>query len=316
MRVPDIKYLDILLKYDRKRSVDLTRKTEELSSGKKLLYPSDNPVDAARALRFKKLISTLNQYNRNIDLAKTQLETAESALDTIINVSQEARAKIVQIMNTGVINEDEAKTLKDYFENLKSYIIGQSNTKVADHYIFGGVKTQTKPFNDDGTYQGETQETTIAIANGVETNTTFNGKEYLGVNYSSNKILIVEVIDKIISLIDSGNLQQLNSITIDVDLTNDSTNNPTSIKLLDAFDKGLSKIMEYRSIIGTKIGTAENLKVQNENMRLHYSNLVSKIEDADYTAAIAEYEKAKTAYEALLATIQQTKDLSLLKYYK
>jgi flagellar hook-associated protein 3 FlgL len=45
MRVPDIKFFDILLKYDRKRSVDLARKTEELSSGKSLLYPSDSPVD-------------------------------------------------------------------------------------------------------------------------------------------------------------------------------------------------------------------------------------------------------------------------------
>ena len=56
--------------------------------------------------------------------------------------------------------------------------------------------------------------------------------------------------------------------------------------------------------------------MQNENLRLHYSNLISKIEDTDYAAAIAEYEKAKTAYEALITAIQQTKDLSLLRFYR
>ncbi|MEO2067974.1 MAG: flagellin, partial [Desulfurobacteriaceae bacterium] len=157
---------------------------------------------------------------------------------------------------------------------------------------------------------------TVEIANGVEVNTTFNGAEHLGVNYSSNKILLVEVIDKIIELIDTGQVENIATTTIDVDLTNNGVSDPVSMTLLDAFDKGLSKVMKYRSIIGTKIETAENLKMQNENLKLHYSELVSKIEDVDYASAISEYEKAKTAYEALLASIQQTKDLSLLKYYK
>ncbi|MEO2067975.1 MAG: flagellar hook-associated protein FlgL, partial [Desulfurobacteriaceae bacterium] len=154
MRVPDIRFFDILLKYDRKRSLDLTRKTEELSSGKSLLYPSDNPVDAARSLRFKKLISTFERFNRNIDLTKTHLETAETALNSVVNVAQEARTKIIQILNAGVISDEDAKVLKDYFQSVRDYIIGQANTKVGDHYIFGGVKVQSTPFADDGTYNG------------------------------------------------------------------------------------------------------------------------------------------------------------------
>jgi flagellar hook-associated protein 3 FlgL len=308
MRVPDIKFFDLFLKYDRERETTLQRKTEELSSGKQLLYPSDNPVDAARVLRFKRLISTFERFNRNIDFAKTSLENGESVLDTVVNTLQEARAKIVQVMNTGVINEEDAKTLVDYFKAVKEYIINQANFKIGDNYIFGGVKVQDPPFDSDGTYNGSTNVTTVAVANGVEVNLNFNGAEAFGVNSTSGKITSVEVIDQIINIIESGNINQLNTATITVD--------GTQMKLLDAFDKGLNQIMEYRSILGTQIATVENLKTQNENLRLHYSDLVSKLEDADYAQTISEYEKAKTAYDALLAAIQQTKDLSLLKYYR
>jgi len=308
MRVPDIKIFDLFLKYDRERETTLTRKTEELSSGKKLLYPSDNPVDAARVLRFKKLISSFDRFNRNIDFAKTSLENGESVLDTVTNTLQQVRVKIVQILNTGTINKDDARTLVDYFKAAKEYIINQANFKIGDNYIFGGVKNQTAPFDSDGTYNGETKTTTVQVANGVEVNLNFNGAQAFGVNATTNKIIAVEVIDKIIDIIQNGNISQLNTAEITVD--------GNQMKLLDAFDKGLNKIMEYRSILGTQIATVENLKTQNENLRLHYSALVSKLEDADYAEAISEYEKAKTAYDALLASIQQTKDLSLLKYYR
>jgi len=307
MRIPDVKFFDLFMKYDRERETTLERKTEELSSGKQLLYPSDNPVDFARVLRFKRLISTFERFNRNIDFAKTSLENGESVLDTVVNTLQEARAKIIQVMNTGVINDEDAKTLVDYFEAVKEYVVNQANFKIGDNYIFGGVKTQDPPFSPDGTYNGSTNVTTIPVANGVEVNLNFNGAVAFGVNSSSGKITTVEVLDQIINIIQSGNIDQLNTATITV--------NGTQMKLLDAFDQGLSQIMEYRSILGTQIATVENIKTQNENLRLHYSNLVSKLEDADYAQAISEYDKAKTAYDALLATIQQTKDLSLLKYY-
>ena len=312
MRVPDVKFFDILLKYDRKRSEELSRKTEELSSGKELLYPSDSPVDFARVIRLKNIVSNFERFNRNIDLTQNVLETAESVLGTVVNTAQTARVKIVQLLNTGVLDENGAKVIADYLKSVKDYILQQGNTKVGDSYLFGGVKTQEAPFLSDGTYNGETKETTVPVANGVEVNTNFNGKNAFGVNAVSNKMLIVEVIDKITEIVESGDLSKLNTEEIAVDLGS----GPVNMKLLDAFDAGLSKIMEYRSILGTKISTVENLKMQNENLRLHYSNLISKIEDTDYAAAIAEYEKAKTAYEALITAIQQTKDLSLLRFYR
>ncbi len=315
MRIPDVKYFDILLKYDRKRSFSLTRKTEELSSGKKLLNPSDNPVDFARTLRFKNLISNFDRFNRNIDLSRSYITSAEATLGNIVNAAQEVRVKLVEVLNTGVINQDEAKTLADYFKSIRNYIINMANTKIGDSYLFGGVKTQEPPFEElTGKYNGANSETKVNVANGVEVNVNFNGERALGVDISDSnnkKILVVEVLNKVIEAIETGNLDDLHG-----DITYDLGDGSKTTKLLDAFDDGLSKIMEYRSILGTQISTIDNLRMQNENLKLHYSNLTSKLEDTDYTAAIAEFEKAKTAYTALMLAIQQTKDLSLLNFMR
>ncbi len=311
MRVTNQELFDILLKYDRLRNSQLKRATEELSSGKSLLSPSDNPVDFARKLRFQRFVDSIKRFNRNIDLTNSILSTGETALNSTVNVLQEARVKIVQVLNTGTLNGDDAKVLADYFRKVSSYVVNMGNTRVGDSYIFGGVKTQTSPFSSDGTYNGETVETTVPIANGVEVNTNFNGLKYFGVNKVSNKITVVEVLNKIADILESGDLSQLHTVTLDVDLGD----GVQPLKLLDAFDKGLSKIMAYRSILGSKEKIAENLKMQNEAIALHFKELQSKLEDADYASVISEYEKAKTAYQALLASINQTQNLSLLNYF-
>ncbi len=312
MRVTDGMIYDILLRYDRLREEQLKRSTEELSSGKAILKPSDNPVDFARALRLQRFVDHIERFNRNIDLTDNTLKTAETAMTSAINVLQEARVKIVQVLNTGALNGEDAKVLADYFRNVAAYVVNMANTKIGDSYLFGGVKTQSAPFSSDGTYNGETQETTVPVANGVEVNTTFNGSDYFGVNRVTSRITVVEVLNKIADLIEAGDLNALNTETVQVDLGDGVEN----LKLLDAFDKGLSQIETYRSILGTQQRVVEDIKNQNDAVAVHFKELKSKIEDADYTGVIAEYEKAKTAYQALLAAITQTQNLSLLNYFK
>jgi len=319
MRVSSDVVFDILLKYDRLRTSQLERATKEISSGKSLLAPSDNPVDFARKIRFNRFEKKLERFNRNIDLSKNVLETAETSLNSAINVLEEARVKIVQVLNTGTLNEEEAKVLSNYFRKVANFVISMGNTKVGDSFLFGGVKSQTQPFDSNGVYRGETVETTVPIADGVEVNSTFNGKNYFGVANSfsgttiteRDVIIVVAVLNEIANIIDFRDLTELNTDTVTVNMGSGSQR----LKLLEAFDKGLSQMMAYRSIVGTQEKVVDDIRTQNESIALHLRELQSQIEDADYAEAIANFEKAKTAYEALLATVNQVQNISLLNYF-
>ena len=86
--------------------------------------------------------------------------------------------------------------------------------------------------------------------------------------------------------------------------------------ILETFDKGFNGVSAARSRIGTQMSVIEDLKPQNEFLQTVFSDLKSKFEDADYASVISELEKVRTAYEALLASFNQNKDLSLLNFLK
>ena len=312
LRVSTGELYDLFLKYDRIKSSQIKESQEKLASGKSILRPSDSPVDYARLLRLDRFVERLDRFNRNADLVKANMDTAESALASTVQTLEAARVKIIQVLNTGALNGEDAKTLSDYFRSVRDYVIQMGNEKVGDAYLFGGVKTQVPPFASDGTYQGETVETTVPVANGVEVSTNYNGENYFGVDRLTGKITVVEVLDQIIGYVESGELSKLNSATITVDLGD----GPKTVSLLEAFDEGLSKIMTYRSILGTQIAVVNDLKTQNEAVALHAKELRSKIGDADFAQVVSQYDKAKTAYQALLATYADLKQLSLLNFMK
>ena len=313
MRIPDIAFFDTFIKHDRIREKEIEKYTKQLASGKKLLSPSDNTLDTVRTLRLEHLVDEIETYNRNITSAKNVLDIAESTLGNIVETAQEVRPEIIRILNIGVLDKEDAEVLRDYFKSMRDYIIKLANTEVGDSALFGGVKNQSLPFDINGVYHGSEEETTIPVAGGVELNTNFNGKEYLGVNEKTNKLVMVEALDKIIEMIDSGDISQLNQPVLDVQVNGKDYGR---ITILEAFDIGLDTVSQHRSMVGEQIVIADNLKVQHENLKINFKNLKSSLEDADYAETISKLEQAKTAYQALLASIAQNKELSLLNYMK
>jgi len=133
---------------------------------------------------------------RNMDFVSNVLDQAESTLSNISKAGQELRVEIVRLLNTGVLDKEDAKVLRDYFVSMKDYIIKQANYSIGDTRIFGGVKSQTDPFDSNGFYQGETTETKVPVAPGVEINTTFDGSKYLGVDTNDKQMIMIKAIDK------------------------------------------------------------------------------------------------------------------------
>lgn len=313
MRITDLLKYDNYIKNDQIRQNEIEKYSKQIATGKKLISPSDDTVATVSALRLKTINEDIERYGRNMDFVLNVLDSAETQLNSIVEAGQEVRVEIVRLLNTGVLDKEDAKVLRDYFVNMKDYIIKQANFKIGDTALFGGVKTQTDPFASDGTYQGETVETKVPVAPGVELNTTFNGKIYLGVNNDTNKMILTETIDKIVNIIDNaisgtGSLGDLNTATISV--------NGKNVKLLEAFDIGLNTVMQYRSVIGTQVKTIQDLKTINDQNKVFNNDLISKLEDVDAAEAITNLQKAQVAYQALISVFNQNRQLSLLDFFK
>ncbi len=268
----------------------------QISSGKRILEPSDDTVALANSLKLKETNSQIDQYLRNITTVSARQQTAETALSNIFETTQEARVEIVRLLNHGVLDQEDAEIVANYLGGLKQYIVDQANTKLDNVYLFGGTKSSTAPFSSDGTYQGNEKVETIPVSTGYELQGTFNGKEAFGA--VGGKLKVVEVLDQIISAINSG------------DLTNVTEN------MLQEFDQGMEAISKYRSFIGAQAANLDEIRLQHETKKTFFNEMISDLEDANIADSITKMEQAKMAYEASMAVFNQNKELSLLKYFQ
>jgi len=143
---------------------------EQVSSGKRLLRPSDDPTGAAQILRLEQSLSVTNQYQRNADNALNRLTLEESTLDSVQDSLIRIREIAIQGSNATIGNTDRKALAQEVRERLNE-IVSLANTKDANQeYLFSGYKVTTKPFTEaaDGTftYSGDQGQRALQISSG------------------------------------------------------------------------------------------------------------------------------------------------------
>lgn len=123
----------------------------QLSIGKRILKPSDDPIGTAVALNLKQQLDTTKQYIENGNSAKTRLELQESALDNVTSILGRIRELALQGAN-GTLNYQDRNAISIEIEQRLGELIGLANSQVASgDYLFSGFQSSVQPFTRDGT---------------------------------------------------------------------------------------------------------------------------------------------------------------------
>jgi len=143
---------------------------EQISSGKRLLRPSDDPTGAAQILRLEQSLSVTNQYQRNAGNALNRLTLEESTLDSVQDSLIRIREIAIQGANPIIGNTDRLALAQEVRERLNE-LVSLANTRDANQeYLFSGYKVTTKPFAEaaDGTfvYSGDQGQRALQISSG------------------------------------------------------------------------------------------------------------------------------------------------------
>jgi flagellar hook-associated protein 3 FlgL len=143
---------------------------EQISSGRRLLRPSDDPTGAAQILRLEQALSVTDQYQRNAGNALNRLTLEESTLSSVQDSLIRIRELAVQGNNSTLGDTDRLAIAQEVRERLNE-LMGLANTKDANQeYLFSGYKVTTKPFSRavDGTfsYSGDQGQRALQISTG------------------------------------------------------------------------------------------------------------------------------------------------------
>jgi len=151
-----------------KQQEDLQRVQNELSTGRKILSPSDDPNGAARIIDINEALNQIDQFGENAGYATQQLNLEETTLTSSNLVLQRVRELAIQAANTGVndlqSNQAIASEIKEKLQELFDY----ANVKDENgDYIFSGFQSKTQAFSTDGAgnyfFNGDEGQTAIQI---------------------------------------------------------------------------------------------------------------------------------------------------------
>lgn len=116
---------------------------QQYSTGKKILRPSDDPIVAVRALKFRTNLSELNQYyERNIPDAYAWMDVTESALKSVNEIITKMNTYCNQGANDYPTAEDRNSIVTN-LRQLREQLYQEGNTNYAGRYVFSGYKTDT-----------------------------------------------------------------------------------------------------------------------------------------------------------------------------
>lgn len=151
----------------------LTALNQQLSTGNKLVNPSNQPVAAAQNIQLTAQISQLANDSQNGQNAQNTLQLESSTLQSVGTLLNEVQ-QLAQQMNNGTVNSSDlqnaATTMQGYLQQMLQY----SNTQDGEgNYVFGGSLNNAQPFNlqGDGTvqYLGDGGQNQLTLGAGLQT---------------------------------------------------------------------------------------------------------------------------------------------------
>ena len=141
----------------------------QISSGRRILTPSDDPIAASRALEIRESMGRLEQFDRNGNIATNRLSQEESALNSANNVLQRVRELALQANNASQSDESRQMIAVEMRQRLDQ-LVQLANQQDGDgSYLFAGNLVDTQPVTRVGgtfTYNGDQGQRLIQIGEG------------------------------------------------------------------------------------------------------------------------------------------------------
>jgi flagellar hook-associated protein 3 FlgL len=166
MRITSFMIFNQLTRALQSNMEDFTKLNSQLASGKRIQKPSDDIIGMMRALDYRLSINTTEQYKKNIEEADFQLQFTDNVLGSLSNSLLELK----QLVSTGG-NAQSQENRSFYAEQAakwRDFLLGLSNTKLREKYIFSGYQTNQKAFTYNSTtyqyeYNGDLGEINVLI---------------------------------------------------------------------------------------------------------------------------------------------------------
>ncbi|MDL4839219.1 flagellar hook-associated protein FlgL [Aquibacillus rhizosphaerae] len=287
---------------------NLDKYMDQLSTGKKINKPSDDPVVAMKGMNYRSQVVNVEQYQRNISEVHNWMDNSDSALDETTQALQRLRELAVQASN-GTYEEGQRNNIAKEVDQLKEHLIEIANTKVNGKHIFNGTSTTgtedaagnlAKPVTVDAdgnvvTISTNENPVEIEVSSGTKLNVNINPTSVFGGDVDNNLFKDIEAFSA-----------ALKSDAPDEDLDSH----------IGTIDKNIDNVVNERADLGARMNRLELIEDRLESQGISATRMMSDNEDANLEEVIIKLTSQESVHRAALSAGGKVIQPSLLDFLR
>jgi len=297
------------------RQYDLYKVQQQMSTGRRILSPEDDPIGASQALQVNQSKGVNAQFLKNIGDATSKLNLLDSTLDGVGQELLEIFDRAVQAGN-GTYSESQRGMIAVELKQRMSTLISLANTKDGTGlYIFAGYKSSTQPFQvdpaatppyalDSGTrvgYSGDGGVEALQVSGSRIVATSENGLDvFMQVRDAQGNPTGRSMFDSLQNMIDI--LDPASGIPFTT-AGYDQALNDTSA--------AIAHLSSVRASVGARLQSLESMATTANDNDYLYQVRLTELQDLDYIDAASQLARLQLQLEAAQLSFKQTSQLSL-----
>ncbi|MES9943749.1 MAG: flagellar hook-associated protein 3 [gamma proteobacterium symbiont of Ctena orbiculata] len=281
------------------RQSEVSRAQMQISTGKRILTPKDDPPGAAYVLDLRTSITQVEQYQNNADRAQSRLELQEATLRGVDNL-------LPRIMELAIQGQSDTyspaarQAIGQELRQLNDELMALANTRDSDgEYIFAGYDADSLPFDNpaDGVfaYSGDMGTRALQISATRQVQDRENGYDvFMNVETAAGgRRNIFETVHGIIAGMEADA--------------------PNSVFMED-LQLAQEHMVTVRARGGARLNTIDEQRYINEDFIFTMESALSETEDLDIAEAISRFEQDLVALQAAQQTFNMVQGLTLFNY--
>ncbi|AVQ99872.1 flagellar hook-associated protein FlgL [Oceanobacillus iheyensis] len=263
---------------------------DQVSTGKKINRPSDDPVIAMKGMGYRTELKQIEQYKRNTSEVHNWMDNTDSALDKATQTMQKLRELAVQASND-TYDASERENIMNEVTQLKEHMMDIANTSVNGKYIFNGTDTETPPVNEGGEFEpSSTSPVLIDVAGGTKLQANVNPEDVFGNDLFAN-------IDSFIADLESNDQEAIEGN-------------------ISSLQGGIDNIINARADLGARMNRLELVENRLSEQEIVATQTMAENEDVDYEKAITELITQESLHRAALSAGSKIIQPSLIDFLR
>lgn len=279
---------------------------EQMTTGRRINRPSDDPSGTATAMRARSEIADQQQYQRNGQDGLARLSVIDSTLQAMSNQIQKAYTLALQGANTGSNGSTSEGALATEVDQIQQDLLGSANTTYLGRPIFGGTTTNATAYVKDPTtglvhYNGDAGQVTRRVGADTDVRVDMSGVEVFGPTSPAGSTTPGDSVFDHLSALSTA-LTHSDDAGIQAAIGN--------------LQRDMAQISTAAADEGARYNQISTANDTASATVLSLQKTQSDVEDVDIAQATISVATQQTAYQAALAATSKTMQPSLLDFLR